>query len=275
MPEMPEVETMVRDLAPRVVGQSITAIAAPFRGSVVYPDFEEFERRVSGQGITGIDRRGKYAILPLTSGDLLIVHRGMTGSLLLRPAAAEMEPYVRLLLSLDNGQELRFRDPRKLGKVYVMEPSGAERALPWERFGPEPLNGTFTVPDFRQALAGRTAPIKPLLLTQRVVAGLGNIYVDEALFLARIHPERPAGSLTLPEIKRLHAAIRDVLAAAIERRGTTFNNYTDIEGRAGGYQEELQVFRRGGEPCPRCGRPLTRTVLQGRGTHFCARCQRV
>lgn len=275
MPEMPEVETMVRDLAPRVVGHTITAIDAPFRGSVVYPDFEEFERRVNGQVITGIDRRGKYALFPLTSGDLLIVHRGMTGSLLLRPSDAEIEPYVRLVLSLDSGQELRFRDPRKFGKVYVMDPSGDERALPWQRFGPEPLNGTFTVPAFRQALAGRTAPIKPLLLTQRVVAGLGNIYVDEALFLARIHPQRPAGSLTLPEIKRLHAAIRDVLAAAIERRGTTFNNYTDIEGRAGGYQEALQVFRRGGQPCPRCGRPLTRTVLQGRGTHFCARCQRV
>jgi formamidopyrimidine-DNA glycosylase len=155
-----------------------------------------------------------------------------------------------------------------------MDPSGAERPLPWSHFGPEPLNGTFTVPAFRKTLQGRTAPIKPLLLSQRIVAGLGNIYVDEALFLARIHPERPAGTLTPAEVKRLHAAIQTVLASAIERRGTTFSNYTDIEGRAGGYQEALQVFRKDGAPCPRCGRPLTRTVLQGRGTHFCPKCQK-
>jgi formamidopyrimidine-DNA glycosylase len=185
-----------------------------------------------------------------------------------------MEAHVRLLFVLDGAQELRFNDPRKFGKVYVMDPSGTERALPWGHFGPEPLNDDFTIPAFRRALSGRTAPIKPLLLGQRIVTGLGNIYVDEALFLARIHPERPAGSLTLPEIKRLHQAIRTVLASAIDRRGTTFSNYTDIEGRAGGYQEALQVFHRGGEPCPRCGRPLTRTVLQGRGTHFCSKCQR-
>jgi formamidopyrimidine-DNA glycosylase len=241
----------------------------------VYPDFEEFERRVRGQTIAAVDRRGKFALFFLASGDLLIVHRGMTGSLLLRPSDAEMEPYVRLIFVLEGSEELRFQDPRKFGKIYVMDPGGAERPLPWERFGPEPLNGTFTVPAFRRALSGRTAPIKPLLLSQRIVAGLGNIYVDEALFLARIHPERAAGTLTPAEIKRLHGAIRTVLASAIERRGTTFSNYTDIEGRAGGYQDALQVFRLGGEPCPRCGRPLARTVLQGRGTHFCPKCQRV
>jgi formamidopyrimidine-DNA glycosylase len=274
MPEMPEVETMVRDLTPRVVGHTITAVDAPFRGSVVYPDFEEFETRATGKIITAVERRGKFALFSLSSGDVLIVHRGMTGSLLLRPSNVEMDPYTRLILALDGGEELRFRDPRKFGKVFLMDPSGAERALPWAHFGPEPLNGAFTVPAFRRALSGRTAPIKPLLLNQRVVAGLGNIYVDEALFLARIHPERPAGSLTPAEVKRLHTAIRDTLAAAIDRRGTTFDNYTDIEGRAGGFQDSLQVFRRGGEPCPRCRGPLTRTVLQGRGTHFCARCQR-
>ena len=266
---------MVRDLAPRVVGRTITSIEAPFPGSVVYPDFEEFDRRVRGRRVGDVDRRGKFALFSLASGDLLIVHRGMTGSLLLRPADAEMEPHVRLVFGLDNGDELRFRDPRKFGKVYVMDPSGSERLLPWQHFGPEPLNGAFTVPVLRDALRGRIAPIKPLLLGQRIVAGLGNIYVDEALFLARIHPQKPAGTLTLPEIKRLHSAIRTVLAAAIERRGTTFSNYTDIEGRAGGYQSALQVFHRGGQPCPRCGQPLVRTVLQGRGTHFCARCQRV
>ncbi len=275
MPELPEVETMVRDLAPRVLGLTITDVTADFPGCVIYPSFEEFRQRVSGQAITGISRRGKYALFSLASDDLLNIHRGMTGSLLLRSLTDPADPYVRVSFQLDDGGELRFRDPRKFGKVLVMQSGGAERPFPWAQMGPEPLNGAFTVRSFRASLQGRTALIKPLLLNQRIVAGLGNIYVDEALFLARIHPERQAGSLKLAESKRLHAAIQQVLADAIDRRGTTFNNYTDIEGRAGGFQEQLQVFQRDGTNCPRCVTPIRRTVVQGRGTHFCPKCQRV
>jgi formamidopyrimidine-DNA glycosylase len=274
MPELPEVETMVRDLAPRVTGRRIVAIDAPFAGSVIYPSFEEFEHRVRAQEITGVTRRGKYAIFPLASGDLLIIHRGMTGSLLLRSTDSEMDLYVRLIFRLDGGDELRFRDARKFGKVFVMDASGEERALPWAAMGPEPLNGGFTVEGFTQALHGRTGPIKPLLLNQRIVAGLGNIYVDEALFLAGIHPQRIAGTLQFEEIERLHCAIRRVLSEAIARRGTTFSNYTDIEGRAGGYQDQLRVFQRTESTCQTCGTPIARIVLQGRGTHFCPTCQR-
>lgn len=273
MPELPEVETMVRDLAPRVTGRRVVGVEAPFTGGVRYPEYPELVERLVGQQIAGITRRGKYAIFSLSSGDALILHRGMTGSVLARPSGEPMEPWVRILFRLDDGTELRFQDSRKFGKVFLMEGTGAERPLPWERMGPEPLAGEFTEKVLRERLAGRTALIKPLLLNQEIVAGLGNIYVDETLFLAGIHPERRAHTLSDQEIPRLHAAIRAVLGNAVEGRGTTFSAYKDIEGRAGSYQRELNVFHRTGEPCPRCGAPIERSVVGGRGTHFCPRCQ--
>jgi formamidopyrimidine-DNA glycosylase len=275
MPELPEVETMVRDLSSRVVGRTIESIEAPFQGSVVWPAFEEFERRVRQQRITGIARRGKFAIFSLASDDLLIVHRGMSGSLLLRHASEPMEAHVRLLFQLDDGRQLRFNDPRKFGKVYLMEPTGAERTLPWAHMGPEPLNGAFSAGHLQQSLQGRTALIKPLLLGQRLVVGLGNIYADEALHLARIHPARRANTLTPGEIKRLHTAIGAVLQAGVEGRGTTFSSYMDIDGKAGAYKERLRVFGRQGKDCPRCGMVIVKLVVGGRGTHVCPRCQKV
>jgi formamidopyrimidine-DNA glycosylase len=274
MPELPEVETMVRDLAPRVVGRTVVEVNAPFPGSVVWPEFPEFVERLRSRRIDGVTRRGKYAAFALDSGDALILHRGMSGSLLLRRSSDPIEPHVRIAFLLDDGQELRFNDPRKLGKVYLMEATGRERALPWAAMGPEPLDEVFTAGVLRERLRGRTALIKPLLLNQQVVAGLGNIYVDEALYRARIHPQRRANTLRPAEITRLHTAIRDVLQTAVEGRGTTFDTYTDIEGRAGQYQSALQVFHRQGEACQRCGRTIERLVVGGRGTHICPRCQK-
>jgi formamidopyrimidine-DNA glycosylase len=276
MPEMPEVETMVRDLTARVVGRTVTRFEAPFFGSFVYPPSpSEVESRLVGQQIVGVSRRGKYAGFALASGDALIIHRGMTGSLLLRRPQDPPEGHVRLIFGLDDDAELRFNDPRKFGKAFLMEATGAERPLPWQRMGPEPLNGDFTPSTLRKGLEGRTATIKPLLLNQQVVAGLGNIYVDEALYRARIHPERRANTLRPAEIKRLHGAIQEVLQAAIEGRGTTFSSYTDIEGRQGAYQRSLQVFQRAGQPCERCGSEIVKLVVGGRGTHVCPSCQRV
>ncbi len=273
MPELPEVETMVRDLSSRVPGRTIIAIRAPFEGSVAWPDFGAFEHRVLQQEIVGISRRGKFANFALGSGDVLIVHRGMSGSLLWRDTSDPMESHVRLLFQLDDGSQLRFNDPRKFGKVYVMEASGAERALPWAHMGPEPLDGAFTARHFQQALRRRTGLIKPLLLGQRLVVGLGNIYVDEALHLARIHPVRRANTLTPGEVKRLHAAIGAVLNAAVEGRGTTFSSYMDVDGNAGAYKGNLRVFGRQGSACPRCGMTIVKFVVGGRGTHICPRCQ--
>lgn len=274
MPELPEVETMVRDLRPRVTGRRITGVEAAFPGIVVYPSLEELTARLVGETITAVGRRGKYAIFTLSSGDVLVIHRGMTGTVLHRAAGAPEDRYVRIAFRLDDGTELRLDDPRKFGKVYLMDAEGTERPLPWSRMGPEPLEHTFSLAGFRAELARRTALIKPLLLNQGVVAGLGNIYVDEALHRARIHPTRRANTLTPAEVRRLHRAIGEVLADAVERRGTTFSTYADIEGRAGGFQDELRVFRRAEAPCPRCGTPITRTVVGGRGTHFCPRCQK-
>lgn len=274
MPELPEVETMVRDLRTRVIGRSITEVDAAFPGIVIYPDFPEFVERVQGRWIEDISRRGKYAILSLSSGDVLIIHRGMTGSLLHRGPGHPADPYVRIAFTLDDGSSLRLQDPRKFGRVLVMDRTGSERPLPWARMGPEPLDGGFTLAGLRTALERRTALIKPLLLNQQVVAGLGNIYVDETLYLARIHPERRANTLSKAETARLYSAIREVLASAVEGRGTTFSSYADVDGRAGGFQEALQVFRREGVACPRCGTPIERRVVGGRGTHFCPRCQR-
>jgi formamidopyrimidine-DNA glycosylase len=275
MPELPEVETMVRDLAARVTHRTIVAVHAPFPGIVAYPDFHEFVQRVEGQEIVALSRRAKYAVLTLASDDLLIVHRGMTGSLLLRRPEDPMESHVRVLFQLDDGSELRFNDPRKFGKVYVISASGEERPFPWTHMGPEPLDEAFTSAILQEALRGRTGLIKPLLLNQRLVAGLGNIYVDEALHLARIHPERRANTLTRAEIKRLHAAISSVLHDAVEGRGTTFSSYMDIEGRAGLYQNWLRVFGKQGSACPACGREIVKFVVGGRGTHICPRCQRI
>jgi formamidopyrimidine-DNA glycosylase len=274
MPELPEVETMVRDLSTRIVGRTITGVDLPFPGEVKYPTPLEFQDRVRGATINGIDRRAKYALFSLDSGDLLVVHRGMTGSLFLRDRDHPPDSHVRVLFDLDDGRQLRFNDSRKFGRVYLLASSGEERDFPWTRMGPEPLDGTFTAEVLAERLRGRTALIKPLLLTQSVVAGLGNIYVDEALHLAKIHPERRAHTLSLDDIIRLHAAIVAVLRDAVERRGTTFDSYMDFEGRAGRFQDELRVFRRNGDACPDCGAAIIKLVVGGRGTHICPDCQR-
>lgn len=275
MPELPEVETMVRDLSTRVLGLTVRDATAPFEGSVIWPAYPEFASRVRGRSISSVSRRGKYAIFELDSGDLLIIHRGMTGTLLHRPSTTPLEPHVRIVFHLDDDSELRFRDPRKFGKVYLLAASGCERALPWVAMGPEPLNGHFTSRGLHESLAKRTAPIKPLLLNQRIVAGLGNIYVDEALHRARLHPLRSARSLTTNETRRLHRGIRVVLNEAIENRGTTFDSYVDLDGRPGSHLQSLRVFNRTGRPCCVCATPVVKLTVQGRGTHICPRCQQV
>jgi formamidopyrimidine-DNA glycosylase len=275
MPELPEVETMVRDLSSRIVGRSIVDVDLPFPGEIRYPDPLEFVDRVAGRTITGITRRAKYALFALDSGDLLIVHRGMTGSLLLRDVGDPPDSHVRVAFRLDDGRELRFNDSRKFGRLYLIDGSGTERDFPWTRMGPEPLLDDFTAAVLEQRLTGRTAPIKPLLLGQNVVAGLGNIYADEALHLAQIHPKRHTNTLARDEIVKLHAAIVAVLREAVEGRGTTFNSYMDFEGRAGRFQDELRVFRRNGSPCPVCGTDIIKLVVGGRGTHICPDCQRI
>jgi len=274
MPELPEVETIRRDLLPHVVGRAITGVRiAPNAGRVINGvDPDDFAALLIGRRIDGIARRGKYLLFRLSgkgAAAYLAVHLRMTGSLLLRQPADPPDRYLRAVISLDDGTELRYADLRKLGRLWVVDsPEQAVAAL-----GPEPLDAAFTAAALRQALAHRRAPIKAVLMDQRALAGIGNIYADEALFAARVHPRRLANTLTPAEVKRLHGAIRRVLSDAIDNRGSSFRDYVDGAGREGTHQLRVKVFRRTGQPCYVCGAEIARIKVGGRSTHFCPRCQ--
>jgi len=270
MPELPEVETIVRGLREPLVGRRFTGVRVGWESLVAKPAAEEFRRRLVGQKVLAVKRRGKYLIFALSGGDSLIFHLRMTGRLLLKNHDDRLDKHDHLVFELDDGRELRFNNMRKLGRVYLVD----DKDEIVGKLGPEPLDDDFTSSDFAALLSGRRSRIKPLLLNQRFIAGIGNIYADEALFAARIHPERRADTLTAEEIERLYGAICGVLRQGIENRGTTFSAYRDAEGREGRNQEHLRVFRRTGQPCPRCGMPIERTVVGGRGTYFCPKCQR-
>jgi formamidopyrimidine-DNA glycosylase len=269
MPELPEVETIVRGLRGRLVGRQFTGVRVGWANLIARPAVEEFKHRLVGQRILDVKRRGKYLVVALSGRQSLIVHLRMTGRLLIKNRGDELDKHDHLIFELDDGQELRFHEVRKLGRVYLV---GDEDEVVG-KLGPEPLDDDFAPADFAALLSGRRGMIKPLLLNQRFMAGVGNIYADEALFAARIHPERRADTLTPEEIECLYSAIRQVLCQGIENSGTTLSAYRDAEGREGRNQEYLQVSRNTGQPCPRCGTPIERTVVGGRGTYFCPKCQ--
>jgi len=270
MPELPEVETIVNDLRTLLIGRRITDVAVNWEGTIAQPSVPEFKQRIKDQRILDIRRRGKYIIIDFVEGGSLLIHLKMAGQLLIRPASARLENYIRVILHLDNGQQLRFADMRKLGRVYLVE--NAETIV--GTLGPEPLDDNFKLEDFARILERRWGRIKPLLLNQRFIAGIGNIYANEILFAAGIHPLRKADTIAPAEVEALYHAIRRVLRQAIAERGTTFDGaYRDVQGERGRHQESLRVFRREGKPCPRCGAPIVRIVLGGRGTYFCPRCQ--
>jgi formamidopyrimidine-DNA glycosylase len=230
-------------------------------------------RALAGRQIVGLGRRGKYLILTLQDGAALIVHLRMTGRLRWKESGAVRDRHLRVVLYLDDGSELHFEDQRKFGRLYLVDGPDAMAAV-LAKMGPEPLDEGFSKGRLLALLSGRSARLKPLLLDQRFVAGLGNIYVDEALFRARLHPLRISGSLTPREVARLHEGIVDALRQGIENRGTTLSAYRDSWGTAGRNQERLLVFRQQGNPCPRCGTPIEKMRVAGRGTHLCPRCQR-
>lgn len=271
MPELPEVETIRLDLLPVLRGRSFThAWVSPEAPRLVQvPLATDFARLLPGRRIEDISRRGKHLVFHLSGGLYLVVHLRMTGALLHRPSDAPADRYVRAVLSLDDGSELRFSDLRKFGAFWLV-PDLSEVL---GRLGPEPLDRGLTPALLRELTARRRAPVKSLLLDQRALAGLGNIYADEALFAAGLHPQRPASSLSDAEVERLHDAIRRVLLAALEDRGASFSDYVDASGREGRHQFRVQVFRRTGKPCYTCGREIARVKLAGRSTHFCPKCQ--
>jgi formamidopyrimidine-DNA glycosylase len=270
VPELPEVETIVRSLAGALVGKTIDRVDVRLKRVVMAPAGVRFDRTLVGDRIVAVRRRGKYAVAELSSGRSLVTSLRMTGRLVLaRDGSVEM-PATNVVIRLSDGGLLRFSDVRTLGRMRLVMPDD-----PWDRdLGVEPLSSYFTEEAFIGMLSGRTTPVKALLLDQHRIAGIGNIYACEALWEARIRPSLPCRRLTKPAICRLRRAIIDVLERAIEMRGTSVDDYVDADGLQGGFQNNLSVYGRDESPCLRCGAPVVRTVLAQRGTWWCRRCQR-
>jgi formamidopyrimidine-DNA glycosylase len=282
MPELPEVETIARQLRELVVDRTIADFSSSWVRLTEPEPAEVFAARLRGRRIAGVRRRGKFVVFDLDDGDALVVSLRMTGQLLYGVDGVD-ERYVRGEIRFTDGTTLRFADTRKFGRMAIVDQATLD-ALPEVRrprmplhasLGQEPLDRRFTVAWLRDLFRRRSrAAIKPLLLDQRAIAGIGNIYAIEALWRAKIHPQRPAGSLRTGEIERLHEAIKWALRKGIRLGGASRRDYVDARGREGRMQREFQVYGRAGEPCPRCGRPILRTVVGGRGTFHCPHCQR-
>lgn len=263
MPELPEVETVVRTLRPYLKDKSI--VRASFSSHhVVRQDFGELSLRLSGRGIRGVTRAAKFILIELDEG-VLTIHLGMTGRLL---AGGAPGPYTRAVFYLDDGVVV-YDDIRHFGRIE-WTPGRPERVA---RLGPDPLR--IALPEFRQLLASHRARMKALLLNQRRLGGIGNIYADEMLFEARIHPLAIASELGGRRVAALHKAMRDVLGSAVKMGGSSISDYVNAEGNAGRFQVLHQVYGREGLPCARCGRAICRIVVAQRGTHFCPRCQKL
>ncbi len=269
MPELPEVETTVRALRRPLLGHTITGVWNDWPRHIATPDLDELRWRVDGRSFTAINRRAKYLLFSLSSDETLIIHLKMSGHLAVVSQDAPPDKYVHTIFKLDGGQELRFRDTRKFGRVYLVpDPTSVLGHL-----GPEPLEAEFTPTILQERIGNRRRVLKPLLLDQTFVAGIGNIYADEALFYAGLHPERRADTLTAVEIGRLHGAIQKVLRLGIEREGASIDMYVKPDGSKGDMQNATAVFRRTGFPCYQCHTPIHRIKLGGRSTHFCPTCQ--
>ncbi|HKD77622.1 MAG TPA: bifunctional DNA-formamidopyrimidine glycosylase/DNA-(apurinic or apyrimidinic site) lyase [Ktedonobacterales bacterium] len=271
MPELPEVEYLVRQLREHLVGAQIAQVCVPWAGVVEHPTPDEFVREVQGQEIVSVDRRAKLILLRLSGNGIVVAHRRMTGNLELCDAGTPDRPHQRLAFTLADGRRLLYTDPRKFGRLGFYR--AAELPARLANLGPEPLEPDFTAARLREIVRGSRRPIKAVLLDQEAIAGIGNIYADEALFNSRIHPLRPADLLAPREIARLREGIVTVLTTGIEHGGTTFGRHRDLFGDAGTNLDYILVYRRAGKPCMRCGTTIRRIVVAQRGTHYCPHCQ--
>ena len=310
MPELPEVEYTARQLREAIIGATIREVLVFWERTIGHPDLPDFQAEVADRDILSVRRRGKFLILDLSGELILTIHRRMTGNLLLLPPGWEIDTslktsdpftwnikgplilrhstndaeatteetssdllYCRVCFNLADKRRLLFTDPRKFGRIELWSSEREQEAL--KNLGTEPLSEDFTLEILAKSLAGRKSPIKQVLLNQEVVAGLGNIYADEALYYASIHPLRRANSLTPTEVQLLHAGIVSVLTLGIEHGGTSFNEYRDLWGEAGDNYNHVRVYHQQGKPCLRCGTPIERIVVAQRSTHFCPICQKL
>jgi formamidopyrimidine-DNA glycosylase len=311
MPELPEVEYTARQLREAIIGATIREALVFWERTIGHPDLPDFQAEVADREILNVRRRGKYLILDLSGELILTIHRRMTGNLLLLPPGWEIDTslktsdpvswnikgpsiqppvgadlsrlspmyrpsdllYCRVCFNLADGRRLLFTDPRKFGRIELWPCKREQEAL--KGLGTEPLSEDFTLEILAKSLAGRKSSIKQALLNQEVIVGIGNIYADEALYYASIHPLRRADSLTSTEVHLLHEGIVSVLTLGIEHGGTSFSEYRDLWGEAGDNYNHVRVYHQQGTPCQRCGTPIERIVLAQRGTHFCPKCQKL
>ncbi|MBI5029844.1 MAG: bifunctional DNA-formamidopyrimidine glycosylase/DNA-(apurinic or apyrimidinic site) lyase [Chloroflexi bacterium] len=274
MPELPEVETAVRDLRPHLLGRTITGATVRWKRTVAIPSATAFVKQIRGYKITALTRRGKHLVFHLHSKSkdrkYLLVHLRMTGGFCIDEQRIRRDKHMHVCFQLDNGLELRFRDPRKFGRMWLVDDPDQVVG----KLGPEPLD--ISLREFHRLFETRRGNLKPLLLNQTFIAGIGNIYADESLWYARLHPLRRAESLTQDERARLYRAIRKVLTGAIAVGGTSIDvMYKRVNGMSGRFVESLRVFDQEERPCRRCGTVIEKTVVGQRGTHFCPTCQSV
>jgi len=295
VPELPEVETIVADLRPHLTGRTIVRAELLFPTIVRYPEPEEFIDSVAGMRINAVRRRGKFILMDLDDNLLLVVHLGMTGQLRLVDSATPIEKHTHVIFTLDGGgtspsgaarhlprergsdlsiQQLRYRDPRRFGRLLLGTEESLLASKKMPRLGPEPIDPDFASEELYRSLRKRRTSLKAVLLDQGAIAGVGNIYADESMHRARLRPDRIASGLSRKSAQRLHESLRDSLLMAIRNRGSSVDTYRDAWGELGSQQEKLLVYGRAGEPCFTCGRPLAMIRLAGRSTVFCTRCQR-
>lgn len=287
MPELPEVETIRVGLSQRLIGQTIEAVEVLWSKNLT---IEQVNRYIAGQQIVGLDRRAKVLIIELSNGHSLLVHLKMTGQMVLveesgqryagghptdSMAAKLPDKSTRIVFTFASGDKLFFNDQRKFGWIQVLPTAEVFGHALVGRLGPEPLSDDFTLAGFAAVLKRHPkAPIKAVILDQSTVSGVGNIYADESLHLARIHPATRSGDVSMAQVKRLHQAIRTIIAAGVEHGGTSFAHYVNALGGKGDYLDHARVFNQTGRPCPVCGTPIKKIRVAGRGTHFCPKCQK-
>jgi len=273
MPELPEVESVRRQLEPTLVGRRFERVSIDDPRLVRPYEPAEVAAELEGEHVAAVERRGKYLVVRFESGRVLLIHLRMTGSLLSAATGSlPDDPYRRAVVNLDDGSDVAYRDVRRFGTWLLLEPGEAEPYLA-ARLGDEPLDALFTAARLGERLAGRRTSLKAALLDQRTLAGMGNIYVDEALWRARLNPLRPASGLDRNELRRLHRGIRAALEHGLARQGSTLRDYRLPDGSGGSMQNEFRVYGRRDEPCDRCGTLIARTQVAGRTTWFCPTCQ--
>jgi formamidopyrimidine-DNA glycosylase len=273
MPELPEVESVRRQLEPALVGRRFERVHIGDPRLVRPYEPAEVADELEGERVEALERRGKYLVVRFESGRVLLIHLRMTGSILHAPSGSLWDdPHRRAVVTLDDGSDVAYRDVRRFGTWLLLEPGEAEPYL-GARVGDEPLDALFTAARLGERLARRRTSLKAALLDQRTLAGMGNIYVDEALWRARLNPLRPAAGLERPELRRLHRGIRAALEHGLARQGSTLRDYRLPDGSGGSMQDEFHVYGRRDEPCDRCGTPIARTRIAGRTTWFCPACQ--